>query len=77
MKPVWFAATAITLFVSNVARANTRICVSVQQKSWYKPAPASDAAPAAGPAPAASGSEPKPGPSLGPKQLSNGTWHAE
>ena len=36
MKLLWFAA-ATTLFVSNVAFANTRICVSVQQKSWYKP----------------------------------------
>ena len=36
MKLLWFAA-ATTLFVSNVALANTRICVSVQQKSWYKP----------------------------------------
>ena len=36
MKLLWFAA-ATTLFISNVALANTRICVSVQQKSWYKP----------------------------------------
>ena len=34
---LWFAAAATTLFVSNVAFANTRICVTVQQKSWYKP----------------------------------------
>ena len=38
MKLLWFA-TAATLFVSNVALANTRICVTVQQKSWYKPGP--------------------------------------
>jgi hypothetical protein len=51
MKPLWFAAavTAATLFVSNAAFANTRTCVTVQQKSWYKPRPAQ---PAAAPAPA-------------------------
>ena len=37
MKLPRFAAAATTLFVSNVAFANTRICVTVQQKSWYKP----------------------------------------
>jgi len=57
MKPLWFAAAAATLFVSNAAFANTRICVSVQQKSWYKqgawaapmpvPSPAAAAAAAA------------------------------
>ena len=36
MKLLWFAAAATTLIWSNVASANTRICVSVQQKSWYK-----------------------------------------
>ena len=36
MKLLWFVATT-TLFISNVAFANTRICVTVQQKSWYKP----------------------------------------
>ena len=36
MRVFWFAA-ATTLIWSNVALANTRICVSVQQKSWYKP----------------------------------------
>ena len=69
MKPVWFAATAITLFVSNVARANTRICVSVQQKSWYKPgsiaappppAQATSPAPAVPPAPGAPPAPAKP-----------------
>ena len=45
MKLVWFAA-ATTLIWSNVALANTRICVGVQQKSWYKPAsPAATATP--------------------------------
>ena len=37
MKPLAFAVVATTLFLSNAALANTRICVSVQQKSWYKP----------------------------------------
>jgi hypothetical protein len=37
MKLLWFAVAATTLSVSNVALANTRICVTVQQKSWYKP----------------------------------------
>lgn len=51
MKLLWLAAAAATLIWSNVAAANTRICVSVQQKSWYKPgswaaAPAAPATPA-------------------------------
>ena len=50
MRLFWFAATATTLIWSNVALANTRICVSVQQKSWYKPG--SFAGAAAAPAPA-------------------------
>jgi hypothetical protein len=49
MRLFWFAA-ATTLIWSNVALANTRICVSVQQKSWYKPG--SYAGAAAAPAPA-------------------------
>jgi len=49
MRLFWFAA-ATTLIWSNVALANTRICVSVQQKSWYKPG--SSAGAAAAPAPA-------------------------
>jgi hypothetical protein len=49
MRLFWFAA-ATTLIWSNVALANTRICVSVQQKSWYKPG--SFAGAAAAPAPA-------------------------
>jgi len=59
-KLLWFAASATTLFVSNVAFANTRICVSVQQKSWYKPV----AAPAPAPAPAPGA--PPPAPMIGP-----------
>jgi len=50
MRLFWFAAAATTLIWSNVALANTRICVSVQQKSWYKPG--SFAGAAAAPAPA-------------------------
>ena len=53
MKLLWFAAAATTLIWSNVAAANTRICVSVQQKSWYKPGASVDPLPA--PPPAASG----------------------
>jgi len=49
MRLFWFAA-ATTLIWSNVALANTRICVSVQQKSWYKPG--SSAGAVAAPAPA-------------------------
>jgi len=65
MKILWFAAVAATLFVSNAAFANTRICVSVQQKSWYKPAPAPSAA--APPPPAAMpGFEPEPAPGQAP-----------
>lgn len=52
MKLLWFAAAATTLIWSNVASANTRICVSIQQKSWYKPAaPPPASAPATPPAP--------------------------
>ena len=67
MKPLWFAAAATTLFVSNVALANTRICVSVQQKSWYKPG--SIAAPPTPPAqavPPAPGAPPAPAKPAGP-----------
>ena len=60
MKPLAFAVAATTLFLSNAAFANTRICVSVQQKSWYKPV----AAPAAAPAPASDA--PPPAPMIGP-----------
>ncbi|HEY7371583.1 MAG TPA: hypothetical protein VIF57_05340 [Polyangia bacterium] len=62
MKLLWFAAAAATLIWSNVAAANTRICVSVQQKSWYKPG--SWAAPPAAPAPAPSA----PPAAVGPQQ---------
>jgi hypothetical protein len=58
MKVLWFAV-ATTLFVSNVAFANTRICVSVQQKSWYKPSAPATPPPAAAAAPA-------PAPEIGP-----------
>jgi hypothetical protein len=71
MKLLWFAAAATTLIWSNVAAANTRICVSVQQKSWYKPGasaapppakPSASAAPTLGPAPAPNaGLRPQPG----------------
>ena len=61
---LWFAAAATTLFVSNVVFANTRICVTVQQKSWYKPGSSPGAAPAAAPAPAPI--DPEPQPMLGP-----------
>lgn len=60
MKPLAFAFAATTLFLSNAALANTRICVSVQQKSWYKPVP--PPAPAA----AAPASAPPPAPMVGP-----------
>ena len=60
MKPLAFAVVATTLFLSNAAFANTRICVSVQQKSWYKPV----AAPAPAPAPAPGA--PPPAPMMGP-----------
>ena len=67
MKTLWFAAAVATLFVSNAAFANTRICVSVQQKSWYKPAPPPPAQPPPPPAPVAMpGFEPEPAPAPPP-----------
>ena len=60
MKPLAFAFVATTLFLSNAALANTRICVSVQQKSWYK------AAPPPAPAPAPASGAPPPAPMVGP-----------
>jgi hypothetical protein len=63
---LWFAAAATTLLVSNVAFANTRICVTVQQKSWYKPGSSPGAAPVAAPAPASAPIDPEPRPMLGP-----------
>jgi hypothetical protein len=67
MKPLWFAAAATTLFLSNVALANTRICVSVQQKSWYKPvAPVAPPVAATPPAPRVIEPAPTPAPSVGP-----------
>src|SRR5678816_3717455 len=52
MKTLWFAAAVATLFVSNAAFANTRICVTVQQKSWYKAVAPRAAPPPPPPAPA-------------------------
>jgi len=73
MKPLWFAAAAATLFVSNAAFANTRICVSVQQKSWYKPVPPSPAQPPPPPAPVAMpGFEPEPAPAPPPPPPARG-----
>ena len=46
MKPSWIIA-AIVLLSSNLALANTRVCVKVQQKSWYKAPPAPAAKPGA------------------------------
>ena len=41
MKPGWLGITALTIVIwSNAAAATTRVCVSVQQKSWYRPPPA-------------------------------------
>ena len=57
MKPLWLgpAVLALVLGTTTVAKAATRVCVSVEQKSWYRgaPAPAGShrpppAAPAAG-----------------------------
>jgi len=58
VKALWLVAGI--LLTTNVARANTRICVSVQQRSWYKtPAPATGVTPAPGPeGPAAPDSKP-------------------
>jgi hypothetical protein len=67
MKPLWFAAAAAatTIVWSNVALANTRICVSIQQKSWYKPGSA--AAPPARTAPPDSiAARPAPAPQVAP-----------
>ena len=73
MKTLWCAAAAATLFVSNAAFANTRICVSVQQKSWYKPVPPSPAQPPPPPAPVAMpGFEPEPAPAPPPPPPARG-----
>jgi hypothetical protein len=54
MKPLWLAlSVACVLLTSNVVHANTRICVSVQQKSWNRPPAANPVTPppVEGPAP--------------------------
>ena len=41
MKPGWLGLTAVAIVIwSNAAAATARVCVSVQQKSWYRPPPA-------------------------------------
>src|SRR5262245_47618602 len=72
MKLLWFAAAATTLIWSNAALANTRICVSIQQKSWYKPGawagPPPPNAPAPPPnAPASPPNAPAPPPNAAPQ----------
>jgi hypothetical protein len=38
MKPLWLGLVGFAVaLVSNVAEAATRVCVSVEQKSWYRP----------------------------------------
>jgi hypothetical protein len=61
MKALWL--TAAILLTSNLALASTRICVSVQQRSWYKTAPGAPATAtsAQAAAPAMQGQAPAPG----------------
>jgi hypothetical protein len=79
MKPLWLgpAVLALVLGSSALAQAATRVCVSVEQKSWYHgaappavspPAPAAPGAPPAapGPSPSASGAPPPVGPPAPP-----------
>jgi hypothetical protein len=41
MKPGWLGLTSLAIVIwSNTAAATTRVCVSVQQKSWYRGSPA-------------------------------------
>ena len=41
MKPGWLGLTSLAIVIwSNAAAATTRVCVSVQQKSWYRLPPA-------------------------------------
>ena len=41
MKPGWLGLTSLAIVIwSNAAAATTRVCVSVQQKSWYRSPPA-------------------------------------
>jgi len=60
MKPSWIITAIVLLspLSSSLALANTRVCVSVQRKSWYKANPA-PAASAGGPA-ESKASEPSP-----------------
>jgi hypothetical protein len=55
MKPLWLGPAVLTLVVGSaaVAEAATRVCVSVEQKSWYRGA-AAPVSPAAPPVAAAS-----------------------
>ena len=71
MKPLWLgpAVLALALGPTTVAKAATRVCVSVEQKSWYRgaatpPAPSAPPSPVAGPlgAPGAPASPPAPPP---------------
>jgi hypothetical protein len=79
MKPRWLALTVLAIsLLPNAARAATQVCVSVEQKSWYRPAapstpraapaPAASAAPAAvaSPAPNEGAVPPPPLPTFGP-----------
>ncbi len=81
MKPLWLALPIVPiLLASSAVRANTRICVSVQQKSWNKPAaatpppaPIPEVAPvegpaAQGPAPSVTVVPTTPAPDAGPAQ---------
>ncbi len=74
MKPLWLGLVGFAVALgSNVAEAATRVCVSVEQKSWYRPAatPVPRVAPSGAetPSPPAERSEyalsPAPAPSFG------------
>ena len=60
MKPLWLGPAVLALVVgsSAVATAATRVCVSVEQKSWYRGAPAPAPLPAPLAPPSAPGASP-------------------
>jgi hypothetical protein len=66
MKAFWLGIAI--LLSSTSAFANTRICVSVQQRSWYKPAPPAQPQAAAQPQLPAQSPAPAPAPVLGPAE---------
>jgi hypothetical protein len=79
MKPSWLGLASLAILIwSNAATAATRVCVGVEQKSWYRPPPHLTV-PAAidgdgRPRPAAA--PPPPAPDLPPSANGDSTAHA-